>query len=56
MNWDKIEQLAEYIKRDGVEVVEVLGIEPLGSPGGSLGVNGYFVKCAYKRNGKILIL
>ncbi len=51
MDRDAIEQLAEHIKKDGADVVEVLGIEPLGSPGRSLGVNGYFVKCAYKRNG-----
>ncbi len=50
MNWQETERLAKYIKEDGAEVVEVLAIEPLGSPGRSLGVNGYFVKCVYKRN------
>lgn len=51
MNEQETKRLAEYIKEDGAEVVEVLGTEPLGSPGRGLGVNGYFVKCAYKRSG-----
>ena len=50
MDREAIEQLAEHIKKDGAGVVEVLGIEHLGSPGRGLWVNGYFVKCVYKRN------
>ncbi len=50
-SWEEIERLAEYIKENGVDVVEVLSIEPLGSPGCGLCMNEYFVKCAYKHNG-----
>jgi len=51
MNLQEAERLSEYIQEGGKEVVEVLGIEPLGSPGRSWCMNGYFVKCAYKCNG-----
>ncbi len=51
MNRCEIEKLAELIKREGAEYVEVLSVESLGSPGYGLWMNEYFVKCMYKRNG-----
>ncbi|MEO6889569.1 MAG: hypothetical protein ABI456_09800 [Ktedonobacteraceae bacterium] len=38
------------IKQEGMEHVEVVSVEPLGSPGHGLSMNDYFVKCVYKRN------
>lgn len=51
MNRCEIEKLAELIRQEGMEYVEVLSVESLGSPGRSLWMSEYFVKCAYKRNG-----
>lgn len=50
MDWQEAEWLSEHIRTDAGGLIEVEGIERLGSPGG-LSYTEFFVRCRCKKTG-----